>query len=249
MGTEAISSALRLELRPGEWVLWDARPYRFESLEKDRARIRDATTGELREVTVAELRALPYLPAVEFDARVDLQRTIDPNEWSLAEKREAAVKEALTGRRPDERAHARGRRGAGHVAASEALAGSPPNRLSWANLTAQEFLTVVDDVTTWSLTHFEPVFAWSGAEELTVVEEQEGYGIVGRGRRQGGPTDQSPTCYPRTLREVTQPRVRGAALWAAHALLASCHGDASDRLSGPIPKERQIARIRRSARV
>jgi hypothetical protein len=24
MGTEAISSALRLELRPGEWVLWDA---------------------------------------------------------------------------------------------------------------------------------------------------------------------------------------------------------------------------------
>jgi hypothetical protein len=100
MGTEAISSALRLELRPGEWVLWDARPHRFESLEKDRARIRDATTGELREVTVAELRALPYLPAVELDARVDLQRTIDPNEWSLAEKREAAVKEALTGEGP-----------------------------------------------------------------------------------------------------------------------------------------------------
>ena len=72
-------------------------PHRFESLEKDRARIRDATTGELREVTVAELRGLPYLPAVELDARVDLQRTIDPNEWSLAEKREAAVKEALTG--------------------------------------------------------------------------------------------------------------------------------------------------------
>jgi len=100
MGTEAITSALRLELRPGEWVLWDARPYRFESLEKDRARIREATTGELREVTVAELRALPYLPAAELDARVDLQRTIDPNEWSLAEKREAAVKEALAGEGP-----------------------------------------------------------------------------------------------------------------------------------------------------
>jgi hypothetical protein len=26
MGTEAISSALRLALRPGEWVLWDVRP-------------------------------------------------------------------------------------------------------------------------------------------------------------------------------------------------------------------------------
>ena len=62
MGTEAISSALRLELRPGEWVLWDARPHRFESLEKDRARIRDATTGELREVTVAELRPCPICP-------------------------------------------------------------------------------------------------------------------------------------------------------------------------------------------
>jgi len=61
MGTEAITSALRLELRPGEWVLWDARPYRFESLEKDRARIREATTGEQRDVAVAELRALPYL--------------------------------------------------------------------------------------------------------------------------------------------------------------------------------------------
>jgi hypothetical protein len=70
-------------------------------------------------------------------------------------------------------------------------------------------LTVIDDVTTWSLTHFEPVFAWSGAEELTVVEEQEGYGIVGRGRRQGGPADQSPNGN-RSLRELTQPRVRGA---------------------------------------
>jgi hypothetical protein len=150
-------------------------------------------------------------------------------------------------RRSDERAHARGRRGAGYVAASDALAGIPPNRLSWGKLTAQEFLTVIDDVTTGSLTHFEPVFAWSGAEDLTVVEEQEGYGIVGRGRRQGGPADHSPNGN-RSLREVTQPRVRGAALWATHALLASCHGDASDRLSGPIPQERQIARIRRSAR-
>jgi hypothetical protein len=237
-GTEAISSALRLELRPGEWVLWDARPHRFESLEKDRARIRDATIGELREVTVAELRALPYLPAVELDARVDLQRTIDPDEWSLAEKREAAVKEALTGEGPTkERMRA----------IADALAGIPPNRLSWGNLTAQEFLTVIDDVTTWSLTHFEPVFAWSGAEDLTVVEEQEGYGIVGRGRREGRPADHSPNGN-RSLREVTQPRVRGAALWAAHALLASCHGGASDRLSGPIPQERQNARIRRSAR-
>jgi hypothetical protein len=90
MGTEAISSALRPELRPGEWVLWDARPHRFESMEKDRARIRDATSDELREVSAAELRALPYLPATELDAGLDRQRTIDPDEWSLAERREAS---------------------------------------------------------------------------------------------------------------------------------------------------------------
>ena len=100
MGTEAISSALRLELRPGEWVFWDARPHRFESLEKDRARIRDATSDELREVSAAELRALPYLPATELDARLDRQRTIDPDEWSLAERREAAIRDALTGDGP-----------------------------------------------------------------------------------------------------------------------------------------------------
>jgi hypothetical protein len=100
MGTEAISSALRLELRPGEWVLWEARPYRFESLLKDRARIRDATTGELREVSAAALRALPYLPAADLDARLDRHRTIDPDQWSLAERREAAIREALTGDGP-----------------------------------------------------------------------------------------------------------------------------------------------------
>jgi hypothetical protein len=131
-------------------------------------------------------------------------------------------------------------------AVADALAGITPNRLLWGDLTAQEFLTVVDDVTAWSLTHFEPVSAWSGAEDFTAVEEQEGYGIVGRLRRQCGSANQSQN-GERTLREVTHPKVRGAALWVAHALLASCHGDASDRSSGSIPQERQIARILRSA--
>jgi hypothetical protein len=34
------------------------------------------------------------LPAAELDARLDHQRTIDPDEWSLAERREAAIREA-----------------------------------------------------------------------------------------------------------------------------------------------------------
>ena len=97
MGTEAISSALRLQLRPGEWILWDARPHRFESLENDRARIRDAASDELREVCVAEIRSLSYLPAAELDARLERRRTVDPDDWSLAQRRETAIREVLTG--------------------------------------------------------------------------------------------------------------------------------------------------------
>jgi len=131
-------------------------------------------------------------------------------------------------------------------AVADALTGIAPNRLVWGNLSAEEFLTVVDDVTTWSLTHFEPVCAWSNAEDLTAVEEQEGYGIVGRLRRQGGSTEQDQHAE-RSLREVTHPKVRGAALWFAHALLASCHTDASDRPSGFTPQDRQTARMLGSA--
>jgi len=100
-------------------------------------------------------------------------------------------------------------------AVADALTGISPNCLLWGNLSAADFLTVVDDVTTWSLTHFEPVCAWSNAEDLSPVEEQEGYGIVGRLRRQCGPGE--PSHEDRSLRAVTNPKVRGAALWVAHA--------------------------------
>ena len=130
-------------------------------------------------------------------------------------------------------------------AVGDALTGISPNCLLWGNLSAEDFLTVVDDVTTWSLTHFEPVCAWSNAEDLSPVEEQEGYGIVGRLRRQCGPGE--PSHGDRSLRAVTNPKVRGAALWVAHALLASCHTDASDRSTGFTPQDRQIARILGSA--
>ncbi len=130
---------------------------------------------------------------------------------------------------------------------AKALTGISPNRLLWGNLTAGEFLTVLDDVTTWSLTHFEPVSAWSGAEDLTAVEEQEGYGLVGRLRRQRGSAAKSNQNGQRALREVAHPKVRGAALWLAHALLAFCHRAASDRPSGDTPQHRQAARLLRSA--
>jgi hypothetical protein len=63
-------------------------------------------------------------------------------------------------------------------AVADALAEIIPSQLVCGHLTSQTSLTVVDYVTTWSLTPFEPVCAWSGAEDLTAVKEQESYGIA-----------------------------------------------------------------------
>jgi len=46
---EKLSSAVRLDLRPGEWVLWKARPFRFVSLQGSTASIRDSVNAELHE--------------------------------------------------------------------------------------------------------------------------------------------------------------------------------------------------------
>jgi hypothetical protein len=54
---------------------------------------------------------------------------------------------------------------------------------------------------------------------------------------------------PRTLRDVVNPKVRGAALWAAHALMATPHIAASERPSGTPAQDRQAALLSRSAPV
>ncbi len=66
---ERLSSAVRLDLRPGEWVLWKARPFRFISLQGSTASIRDSVNAELHEVAVAELRGMPSLPPEDVDQR------------------------------------------------------------------------------------------------------------------------------------------------------------------------------------
>jgi hypothetical protein len=55
---ERVSSAVRLELRPGEWVPWKARPFRFVSLNGSTASIRDSINAELHEVAVTDLRGM-----------------------------------------------------------------------------------------------------------------------------------------------------------------------------------------------
>ena len=128
---------------------------------------------------------------------------------------------------------------------AEALAGITPNLLMWGNLTAKDFLMVLGDLTTWSLTHFEPVRCWSAAEELTPAEIQEGIDIVGRTGRMSG-SDYREHRSARTLSDVANPKVRGAALWTAHALMASCHTAASDRHSGKTAQNRQHALLSRA---
>jgi hypothetical protein len=129
---------------------------------------------------------------------------------------------------------------------AEALSGIAPNLCLWGKLSAAQFLMVLSDLTTWSLTHFEPVRCWSAAEELTPTEVQEGQGLIGRTGRMSG-SDYGEHRSTRSLCNVAIPKVRGAALWTAHALMATCHTDASDRTSGPTPQERQHARLSHAA--
>jgi hypothetical protein len=88
---ELVSSVIRLELRPGEWVLWKARPFRFVSLHGSTASICDSVNAELHEVAVADLRGMPSLPPEDFAQRVDRLRTASDQSWSLAQQRESIM--------------------------------------------------------------------------------------------------------------------------------------------------------------
>jgi hypothetical protein len=74
----------------------------------------------------------------------------------------------------------------------------------------------------------------------------EGQGLIGRTGRMCG-SDYSEDRWTRSLPDVAIPKVRGAALWTAHALMATCHTAASDRTSGKTPQDRQRARLARVA--
>ena len=106
---ERLISAVRLDLRPGEWVLWKARPFRFIALQGSTASIRDSVNAELREVAVAELRGMPSLPPEDVDKRVELLRTTSDQSWYLAQRRELIIRELLDGQGVHGRARGGGR--------------------------------------------------------------------------------------------------------------------------------------------
>jgi len=113
-------------------------------------------------------------------------------------------------------------------ATHNALAGIRPRRRQWGAINAKAFLHVLRDVTTWSLTHFEPVRSWSLAEELTPIEISETHQLLSRHRRMTSadyPADRSA----RSLVDIENPGLRSSALWFAHSVMASFHQDASDR--------------------
>ena len=97
---ELLESALRFDLRPGNWVLWEGRPCKLESLRGTQARILETHSRQLREVQVGDLRAMPSLPAPELDDRLERQRTADKPSWALAEHREAVLRELMAGDGP-----------------------------------------------------------------------------------------------------------------------------------------------------
>ena len=100
MDKEELESALRFDLRPGNWVLWGGRPYKFDSLRGTQARILETRSRQLREVPVGDLCAMPLLPAPELDERLERQRTADKPSWALAQHREAVLRELMAGDGP-----------------------------------------------------------------------------------------------------------------------------------------------------
>jgi hypothetical protein len=48
----------------------------------------------------------------------------------------------------------------------------------------------------------------------------------------------------RTLSDIMNPKVRGAAFWVAHALMAQRHEDAPDRIAGPTPQDPRSVGVR-----
>jgi hypothetical protein len=108
-----------------------------------------------------------------------------------------------------------------------------------------EFLQVLADVTTWSLTHFGPVKSWCAAEDLSDLERHSPAALLGRHLR--GRTEHSNRPSTHDLKQIADPAVRRSALWLAHALMSSRHVDGADRVGGCRPQVRQRIRLTSAA--
>jgi hypothetical protein len=53
--------------------------------------------ADVREVPVTELRGIPSFPTLQLDQRLETLRDVDQADWTKAQQREAAIRDALHG--------------------------------------------------------------------------------------------------------------------------------------------------------
>jgi TniQ len=123
-----------------------------------------------------------------------------------------------------------------------AIAGDAPDTFTWGPLRANDFLQIVQDVTSWALTNFEAFKARPAAEELP-------HGISGTGSPyfRKAPRLQPPydsDAIVRTLSSVNDAALPCAALWWAHVLLAESHPCCNPTRLGPPSRQWNLLQSR-----
>jgi len=78
-------------------VLWEGRVHRLESLKGVRARIKETSAAEPREVHVTQLRGVPTLPIIQLDQRLEDLRVVDLPDWTKAQVRETIIRNSMQG--------------------------------------------------------------------------------------------------------------------------------------------------------
>ena len=123
-----------------------------------------------------------------------------------------------------------------------AIAGQSPNPFDWGSITAPEFLQIVHDVTSWSLTNFEAFKARPAAEDLPHPIKLAGGFYFAIPNRIQPPFDADQPV--RTLSSVNNPAMRSPALWWAHVLLCETHRCHNRSRRGPPTRQWQLLHAR-----
>ncbi|MEI6719172.1 MAG: TniQ family protein [Betaproteobacteria bacterium] len=103
-------------------------------------------------------------------------------------------------------------------AISAALSGRPPHAPTWGILSANEFLTIIQDISCWALSNFEDRAAYPPIYSPPPGLPGADTPLFARKRRPVPP--RRPGRSVRTLADVVNPAARCAALWWAYGLAA-----------------------------
>lgn len=103
-------------------------------------------------------------------------------------------------------------------ALSAALSGRPPHAPTWGILQAADFLTIIDDLTSWARSNFELTAAYPPIHSLPIGLPGATSALFSPRRRPLLPWRTGGRVQ--TLASVVDPAARAAALWWAYALAA-----------------------------